>query len=143
MPLKAKRSSISGALIHYIVAAIIEQDDKILLMDRRFQPPGYACPQGHIEKDETELDALAREILEETNMKLVRAELLHEGLFDREKCRHDVNYHYWHIYRCVVDGTPQMNNEAKSLDWYTRAELATLPLEPAWSAWFKKLGYLP
>ena len=51
-----------------IVGAIIKQDEKLLMLDRKNFPFGWACPAGHVETGETIEQALVREIKEETNL---------------------------------------------------------------------------
>lgn len=53
-------------LPHVTVAAVIEQDDRFLLVRENMHPPVINQPAGHLEENETLLQAIEREVLEET-----------------------------------------------------------------------------
>ena len=57
------------AVIHY-------PGQGVVLVKRRFDPPGWALPGGFIELDETAEQAIAREILEETGLEVELTGLL-------------------------------------------------------------------
>jgi len=51
---------------HVTVAAIIEQEDRYLLVRENLNPPVLNQPAGHLEQNESLLQAIEREVLEET-----------------------------------------------------------------------------
>jgi ADP-ribose pyrophosphatase YjhB (NUDIX family) len=51
---------------HVTVAAVIERDNRFLLVRENMQPPVLNQPAGHLEENETLLEAIRREVLEET-----------------------------------------------------------------------------
>ncbi len=57
--------------VRLAVDAIIEQNGKVLLVKRKYPPPGWALPGGFVEYGETVEEAVCREILEETSMELI------------------------------------------------------------------------
>ena len=63
---------------HYGVYGIIEKEDKILLIKKTRGPylGMYCLPGGRIENSETELQALKREILEETGIEISNVKLV-------------------------------------------------------------------
>lgn len=58
------------------VLCMIYKDDQILLQNRQKSDwPGYTFPGGHIEKSESFVDAVKREILEETGLSIFQPHL--------------------------------------------------------------------
>ena len=130
---------------HFSVGAIIENKDKILIMERKLPPKGFAGIAGHIDEKETPLDALKREIKEETNLDLISASLLFKKLIiQKEDCTLGLKRHKWYVYRCVCKGEIKPSKkEVKSIRVLTRDKIKKLyndkKLEYAWVVIFKKL----
>jgi len=59
-------------------AALIEHDGSLLL-DRRIDPPGWALAAGTVDEGESIVDALRREVAEETGLRVASSELF--GVF--------------------------------------------------------------
>ena len=133
--------STNGKPMHYSAGALIKKGDKYLLIDRVKPPLGYAGLAGHIDDGENELDALIREVEEESGLKVVGHKLLFEEELDWNWCSKGVKVHYWYLFECEVTGEVKRNYaETKSIDWYTKEDIQVLKLEPVWDYWFKKLG---
>ena len=128
--------------MHYSVGALIEKDNKFLLVDRANPPFGFAAIAGHIDEGETSEEALFREVREESDLKVKSCSLLFEEELDWNWCKAGVQSHYWYVYKCEVEGEARNNPETKSIGWYTLDEIGKLKLEPAWKYWFGKLGVL-
>ena len=60
--------------IEIVVDAIIETPGGIVLIWRRYPPYGWAFPGGHIEFGETNIQAVTREVKEETNLDIFNIE---------------------------------------------------------------------
>ena len=69
------------------VRAIILNDQEDVLLQRRTDMPLWGLPSGSVELDETALDALAREVFEETGLEVRQAEpmALYSGSSQRFK----------------------------------------------------------
>ncbi len=135
--------SSSGQDIHYSIGALVKKGDKYLLIDRAKPPLGHASLAGHIDERENELEALIREVKEESGLNVVKHKLLYEEEIDWNWCSKGVKGHYWYLFECEVEGEIKRNfAETKSIGWYTKEEIASLNLEPVWEYWFKKLGIL-
>ena len=61
---------------HFSVGALIWQNNKLLIMERKLPPDGFACVAGHVDERETALEALKREVKEETNLDVIACELI-------------------------------------------------------------------
>lgn len=132
--------SKQGKVMHYSVGAVIKKDNKYLLIDRKIPPFGFAGLAGHIDEGENEIQALFREVEEESGLKIKKYELLFEEELDWNWCSYGIGIHYWYLFECEVSGILKLNpKEMKSIDWYSSEEIKKLKLEPVWEYWFKKM----
>lgn len=126
--------------MHYSVGALIEKDGKYLLIDRAVAPLGFAGVAGHIDKGEDALEALKREVGEESGLQINNCEQLFKEEIDWNWCSKGVSSHYWHLFKCDASGELQRSERGtKSIGWYSEDEIKKLKLEPVWEYWFKKL----
>jgi FAD synthetase len=131
---------------HLTVGAIIKKGRRLLLIKRAYFPPGWAGPAGHINRNETPLQALKREVREETNLKIVSARLLAHQYIGWNKCVKGISGHYWYLYEVGV-GERQGRfkpdpGETEAGGWFRPEQAAKLKLEKVWRYWLKKLGIL-
>lgn len=142
-PMPMTGTSRDGRLMHYSVGAIIEDHGRFLLMDRMFEPYGWASMAGHVDEGEDFLTALMREGREELGTNLISMQFLREQELSWNYCR-SADVHYWQLYRAMVDRLQVAVNphEAKSWGWFSREEMAKMPLEPVWKHWFTLEGIL-
>lgn len=109
-----------------VVAGIIFFEDKILCVQRpksklAYISEKYEFPGGKIEKGETNIDALNRELLEELNLNV-----------DIKKIFMTVIHEYpdfeltMHSYICEVDSKEIVLNEHISLEWLNIKDLKKL-----------------
>jgi 8-oxo-dGTP pyrophosphatase MutT (NUDIX family) len=132
--------SKNGKPMHYSVGAVIKRKNKYLLIDRKIPPFGFAGLAGHIDEGENEIEALFREIEEESGLKIKKYKLLFEEEIDWNWCNYGIGSHYWYLFECEVAGKLKPNYaEMKSISWYSPEEIKKLKLEPVWEYWFKKL----
>ncbi len=99
------------------VDIIIEIGDKIILIERKNPPYGWAIPGGFVDYGESLENAARREAMEETS---VHAEL-YEQFYTYSKPERDPRHHTIttvYIAR-AVDGRPAANDDAKSLKLFT------------------------
>jgi mutator protein MutT len=114
------------------VGAIIIEDDRVLLVKRGHPPLAgeWSIPGGVLEVGETLRQAAVREALEETGLTVEPADLL--GVYDRILRDADERtiYHYVLIdFLCRrISGEPRAAGDADEARWFTREEIASLPL---------------
>ena len=108
-----------------VVAAILERDGRFLLGKRspHKTAPGYWCPiSGRIEPEESQADAVVREVYEEVGLSVRAIEKVAE-------CdTHDGNavIHWWRVE--ALDAAPARlaNDEHSELVWATVSEMKRL-----------------
>lgn len=143
MPIPKEGKSKDGITLHYSVGALIKVGGRYLLIDRAIPPFGFAGLAGHIDQGETEIEALKREVKEESGLKVERWRLIFEEEIIWNKCASGFKGHHWLLFECLVSGEIKQNyKESKSIGWYKKEDIKKLKLEPVWEYWFKKLGVI-
>ena len=124
------------------VGAIIKRNGKYLLLDRKNPEYGFASVAGHIDENETPEQALSREVKEESQLNIISFKKLFEENVPWNTCyRH--KGHHWIVFACETTGDPiPEEEEAKSMGWYSPAEMKKLKLERVWEYFFKNMGIL-
>jgi 8-oxo-dGTP diphosphatase len=104
------------------VDAIIEVTGGIVLIKRRFPPPGWALPGGFVEYGETVEAAAIREAEEETGLKVTLTDLL--GVYSdphRDPRRHTIAV----VFMATASGAPVGGDDAAEARVFTPASLPT------------------
>jgi ADP-ribose pyrophosphatase YjhB (NUDIX family) len=111
------------------VGAVAVRDDGALLLVRRGKAPAlgrWSVPGGRVEWGETLLDALRREVAEETGLEVAPGELA--GLVERIHL--DEGFHYvildYHV--TVTGGTLRPGSDVTDARWVLPSEVALLEL---------------
>jgi len=129
--------------MHKSVGAIIKDEggNKILMIDRKKFPFGWACPAGHIEEGETLEETLIKEVKEETNLNVADRKLLFHEFIDWNKCARGVKGHDWYVYEILKwsGEVKKSEREKKAIKWVEVSEIKNLELEEVWKYWFTKL----
>ena len=132
-----------GREMHYSVGALIERKGKVLLIDRVKPPYGFAGLAGHVDGGETDVEALLREVGEESGLTVSAYKLVAEEEVPWNWCSKGVQVHYWKLFACTVSGRVKRDaHEAKRIEWFSYAQIRKLQLEPVWEYWLKKMGKL-
>src|SRR6266542_914331 len=117
---------------HTSVGAVIKNDERILLVKRRSYPFGYDFPAGHVEYGEEPIDAVQREVLEETGLRVTETELLYQGEMVGNKCKYGADHHNWFFFECqYIEGRPFLNSENETYGWFSKEEVKKLMLIPS------------
>ncbi len=128
---------------HTSVGAIIKIEGQYLMLDRVFFPFGWACPAGHVKRNEEPEEAIKRVVLEETNLSVKQLKLLTHEFIDWNECRDGTKGHDWYLYEITeLDGAFSCNFEAKDMGCFSQDKLMELELELVWNYWFSKLGII-
>jgi len=111
-------------------ALIFNCEGKLFLMQSHKWKGKYVLPGGHIELGERMLDALKREVKEETNLDIHDVEFVcfQEFVYDDRFWQH--RHFIFFDYACKTDSTDvRLNSEAQSYVWVTLEEASELPVE--------------
>ena len=148
---------------HKSAGILVWNNGKLLLIERKNFPFGFAPPAGHLDSDTYE-DAAKRELKEEVGLDVKSLKLLYEGRADTP-CKRDRNgWHYWKIFEAQVEGSIERSQrETKQVGWYDLKQIKNLAdktkiyrqsqinnidwerdpgIENVWIRWFNKLGIL-
>ena len=111
-------------------ALIFNPQGKLFLMKSHKWGGKYVIPGGHIELGETAIDALKREVKEETGLDIFDIEYIgmQEFIFDPEfwKKRHFIFLDY----ACKTNSTEvTLNSEGQEFGWFSLEELVCLSVD--------------
>ena len=113
--------------VEVAVGAIVRHDDQLLLV-RRARPPAagrWSVPGGRVEPGELLVEAVVRELAEETGLRGVCGPLI--DITERI----DESYHYVILdYEATITGdlTPAAGSDAREARWWPLPEVARLAL---------------
>lgn len=132
-------------MVHYLVAALIVQEDRILLgkrsPERAFWPNVWDVFGGHIEPEEQPEQALARELQEElgiTPTQWVELEIITESGPEHDNMSaHDLVVHLYCVTAWIGTPVNQQPEEHSLIRWFSYAEAIRLDLaHPAYPRLF-------
>ncbi|EKE21166.1 MAG: hypothetical protein ACD_7C00319G0001 [uncultured bacterium] len=146
---------------HTSVGMLVWKEEKLLLIERKKFPFGFAPPAGHVNGDTSYEEAAERELGEEVGLKSLNLEMLVEGKKENYCRREDGSWHYWKIYKAETKGEIQRSlDETKQAVWLSVDEIKSLSqrtekylagdisekdwqdkpgIEVVWCEWFRKL----
>ena len=149
---------------HSSVGVLVFRDSRLLLIERRRRPFGWAPPAGHVDGHGGFEEAARGELLEEVGLTAGSLELVAEGYRDNRCRRPRGAWHYLKIYRTEARGKVRSARlEVKAHRWCDADELMALAakaqrqlgagatdaevradsgLEPVWCDWLTRVGYL-
>ncbi len=103
-------------MIRLTVDCIIDINNKIVLIERKNPPYGWALPGGFVDEGETVEDAVIREMKEETNLNLENLQQFHvysDPL--RDPRGHTVSV----VFTAIGVGEPKAQDDAKEIGLFT------------------------
>jgi ADP-ribose pyrophosphatase YjhB (NUDIX family) len=100
-------------------------DGRIVLIERKNPPPGWAIPGGFVDRGESAEDAAVREAKEETSLDVTLVRQFHV-YSDPQR---DPRFHTLSVvFEATATGEPHAQDDAKNLGVFTRDEALALPL---------------
>jgi ADP-ribose pyrophosphatase YjhB (NUDIX family) len=146
------------------VGMLVWKDGKLLLIERKKPPFGFAPPAGHVDEDAFFEDAAGRELKEEVGLDTKEMKLLKEGRKENPCRREGGSWHYWKIYSIETVGEiKRSEDETKQAGFYSPEDVSLLAkrtqeylggginqddwekspgLEPVWYEWLKELNII-
>ncbi len=122
--MKARRRYPSRPLVG--AGAVVHSDGRVLLVRRRYPPNKgkWALPGGLVELGESTQAAAAREVLEETGLRVRVEELLDvkTDLHWDEDGRLEYHYVLVDYLAAPVSGRLKLNSESSASGWFTAAQ---------------------
>lgn len=110
------------------VDAIILIDNKVVLIERKNPPHGWAFPGGFVDCGESVESAVVREIQEETSLKTVESSLEQIHTYsapNRDPRGHVVSV----VFSCEATGIPKAQDDAKNIKLFSLDELPELAFD--------------
>lgn len=126
------------------VGALVHDDAGRLLVVRRGREPGrgrWSVPGGRVEPGETDVAAVAREVLEETGLHVTVG--MRVGTVVREGLGGDLYDVRDYACSMAVATSPVAGDDADEVRWVTRAELDDLDLVDGLWETLEQWGMLP
>lgn len=109
------------------VGVIVRKDDRVLLIERKKFPFGFACPAGHVDEHGSFEDAAKDELREEVGLTAVDLKLLIETRKENICRREGGNWHYWKIYEAQVSGDLKgSESETRQVGWFDVGDIRGL-----------------
>ena len=99
------------------VALALIRNSKVL-MAKNFGIDKYYIPGGTIEKNETEMETLIREIKEELNVDLIKDSIRYFGTFEDVATTHPDSIVQVRLYFGDIIGKLKPNSEVEKLAWF-------------------------
>ncbi|MFH1854848.1 MAG: NUDIX domain-containing protein [bacterium] len=146
---------------HKSVGILVRRNGKLLLIERKKFPWGFAPPAGHIDGEPDFESAARRELSEEVGLQANRFRLVAEGRKENKCRRGKGDWHYWKIYEAEAKGDlHRSQDETKQVGWFSQTEIDDLAgrtkeyllgkigeeewerspgIEPVWLEWFAEL----
>ena len=126
---------------HKSVGILVFNGSRLLLIDRKRQPLGWAPPAGHVDESASFEDAARRELFEEVGLTAIDLRLVADTRRNNT-CRRGGKWHHWKIYVARTTGSVQLSrDETKGFGWFLPEEIDALIasdlLEPVWHKWLK------
>lgn len=113
---------------HTSVQVLVWQEDKLLLIERKRFPFGFAPPAGHCDGDDYET-AARRELREEVGLEAENLKFLFEEKRKNPCRRPGGTWHYWKVYEVKLPGPVVIRrslDEAKQAGWYSKEKIKRL-----------------
>lgn len=97
-------------------AFIVNGEGEFLIFLRRLYPLGWTLPAGHVDRGETPIDAVRREVFEEAGLSIAQFKQLTSEPLRGDSCRRGSDDHLWHLFLGRVDGRPDVTLDHEGIE---------------------------
>ncbi|MDP3093751.1 MAG: NUDIX domain-containing protein [bacterium] len=112
---------------HTSVGMHIWRNGKLLLIERKKPPFGFAPPAGHVDGSISFEEAAKRELQEEVGLRAKKLKLIFEGRKQNPCRRKGGAWHYWKVYNVEAEGQIKRSvYETKNIGWYSSKQIENL-----------------
>jgi 8-oxo-dGTP diphosphatase len=129
------------------VGAITVKDGKVLLVKRAIEPSKglWAIPGGTLKLGETLQECAAREILEETGIRIKVGACVYVFDFLERDDKGKIKFHFVVVDFAAdyISGEPKGADDALEARWLSPAELSNLPVAKNTLNALRSIGFLP
>ena len=114
---------------HKSVGIVVKKDGRVLIIERKKFPAGFALPAGHLDGDTFEAGA-ERELREETGIEASKFDCLFSIELPNPCRRTEGTHHQWQVFRAAEwqGELKRAEDETKSAEWATPERLQGLAL---------------
>jgi len=125
-------------------ALIFNKNDQLLIVKTHKWKGKYTIPGGHVELGERLEEAVAREVWEETGLKLTRADYLcHQEFIYDERFWKKRHFLFFDFVCRVEDGEVRLNEEAEEYAWVDLDRIDDYPVDIYLKYALDQLGSAP
>ena len=111
-------------------ALIFDPEGKLLLVKTHKWKGKYTIPGGHVELGERLVDALRREIFEETGLELIESKFICFQEFIYDASFYEKRHFVFFDFACQVKTSEvRLNNEAQEFVWVDVKDVYTYPID--------------
>lgn len=109
------------------VGVLVKYDGRVLIIERKKFPAGFALPAGHLDGDSF-LDGARRELKEETGVDTGELKLILEDDLPNPCRRQGGTHHQWQIFGTTAfsEDLKRSEDETKSAEWAKKERLENL-----------------
>jgi ADP-ribose pyrophosphatase YjhB (NUDIX family) len=112
---------------HTSVGMMVWNEGRLLLIERKKFPFGFAIPAGHVDGDATFEIAAKRELGEEVGLEALKLELVLDIRKENPCRREGGTWHHWKVYTTEVSGELKRSlEETKQARWFGTEEIKGL-----------------
>lgn len=109
------------------VGILVWRDGRLLLIEQRKFPFGFAAPAGHVDGHGSYEDAACAELSEEVGLTATNLRLVYEGRKDNPCRREGGDWHHWKIYEADTEDEAKCSlDETKQAGWHSSEEIRKL-----------------
>ncbi len=112
---------------HTSVGMHVWKQKRLLMIERKKPPYGFAPPAGHVDNRPSFEEAAKKELKEEVGLETKNLKLIFEGRKNNVCRRKGGNWHYWKVYNVQTRGQVKRSlYETNRFEWCNKKDIADL-----------------